>query len=134
MISHYRNYFIFKCINPTIMKLYQWTVEDTESQILRVDDGEKALKNSSLGKNNWAWTWKRGDLNYFPFLSLFSRICCAILSTSLRCNGQHLRWWMVSQHSDGLLDQIFWGFPQLNARRSVHSPQFHLIIITPLIW
>jgi hypothetical protein len=38
------------------MKLYQWTVEDTESQILRVDDGEKALKNSSLGKNNWAWT------------------------------------------------------------------------------
>ena len=32
--------------------------------------------------------------------------------------------------SDGLLAEVFWGFPQLlaNARRSVHSPQDHFII------
>ena len=58
---------------------------------------------------------------------------CGILSTSLWGKGPNLRQWLVAQPSSTVsLAEVFLSC-KANARRSVHSPRYHLII-THIIW
>ena len=83
-------------------------------------------------RSNVCITKTNDDYHPSPYL-----MCYAILSTSFGDKGPHLRRWQVAQSSDGLLAEVFRGFRRVNARRSVYSSRFRLIIInrqTSLTW
>ena len=71
--------------------------------------------------------------SYFPSHCL----CCEILLNSFGIKGTYLRRWLVEQPS---LDEVLAEFSvvflwcKVNARRSVQSPRYHLIITIMITW
>ena len=106
------------------------------------------LVNKFFGDLDWIFNWSKYVVKMFndglahvlrrektmknQFYTLStpspSLRCCVILPISFGSKGLNLWQWLIAQSSsDSLLAEVFLSC-KVNARSSVHSPQFHLII------